>query len=98
METHNIPSSKNQLKQRQSIKSTMLFFINQNVREMHLVKYNQRIISVKEIIDSIHAWLYDQNILHSVGEPNRHNQLANAENLNKTLGRLLAGYMNSKED
>ncbi len=29
--------------------------------------------------------------------PNRHNQLANVENLNKLLGRLLNGYMNSKE-
>ena len=29
--------------------------------------------------------------------PNRHNQLANVENLNKLLGRLLNGYLNSKE-
>ena len=29
--------------------------------------------------------------------PNRHNQLANVENLNKLLGKLLNGYMNSKE-
>ncbi len=29
--------------------------------------------------------------------PNRHNQLANVENLNKTLGKLFNGYMNAKE-
>ena len=45
-----------------------------------------------------HKWLYDENILHRVAEANRHQQVANAENLNKTLGRLLNGYMNAKEE
>ena len=45
-----------------------------------------------------HKWLYDESILQRVGEPNRHNQLANVENLNKTLGRMLNGYMNAKEE
>ena len=40
-----------------------------------------------------HKWLYDENILQRAGEPNRHNQLSNAENLNRTLGRLLAGIL-----
>jgi hypothetical protein len=44
-----------------------------------------------------HRWLHDENILHRIAMPNRHNQLANVENLNKLLGRLLNGYMNSKE-
>ena len=44
-----------------------------------------------------HKWLHDNDILQRVGEPNRHNQLANVENLNRTLVRLLNGYMNAKE-
>jgi hypothetical protein len=42
-------------------------------------------------------YLYDNNILHRVAEPYRHQQLANVENLNKTLGRIFNGYMNTKE-
>jgi hypothetical protein len=45
-----------------------------------------------------HKYLNDNNILHRVGEPGRHQQLANVENLNRTLGRLLNGYMNSVEE
>jgi hypothetical protein len=29
-----------------------------------------------------HKWLYDNDIFHRVAEPNRHQQVANAENLN----------------
>lgn len=42
-------------------------------------------------------FLYDQSILHKVALPNRHQQLANVEALNKQLGRLFNGYMNMKE-
>jgi hypothetical protein len=42
-------------------------------------------------------WLYDESIYHKVTEPDRHKQLANIENLNKQIGRLLNGYMNMKE-
>lgn len=45
-----------------------------------------------------HKWLYDNDILHREAEPHRHKQLANVENLNKTLGRLFNGYMNKKEE
>jgi hypothetical protein len=44
-----------------------------------------------------HKYLYDNSIYHSVGLPNRHSQLSNVENLNKTLGRIFNGYMNKKE-
>ena len=43
-------------------------------------------------------WLYDESILHKVGLSGRHKQMSNVENLNKQLGRLLNGYMNSKEE
>jgi hypothetical protein len=45
-----------------------------------------------------HKYLYDESILHKTSEPSRHKQLANVESLNKTLGRLLNGYMNKKEE
>ena len=62
------------------------------------IKASIRTDSGTEFKGVFHKWLYDESILQRVGEPNRHNQLANAENLNKTLGRLLAGYMNSIEE
>lgn len=43
-------------------------------------------------------FLYDENILHKVADPNRHQQMANIESLNKQLGRLLNGYMNTVEE
>ena len=43
-------------------------------------------------------YLYDESILHRVAEPARHKQMGNVEALNKQLGRLLNGYMNSKEE
>ena len=45
-----------------------------------------------------HKWLHDNNILHREAEPYRHQQLSNVENLNKTLGRFLNGYMNKMEE
>ena len=44
-----------------------------------------------------HKWLFDHNILQRVSEPYRHQQLSNVENLNKQLGRILNGYMNTIE-
>ena len=43
-------------------------------------------------------FLYRSSILHRVARPNRHIQVANVESLNSTLGKLLNGYMNSKEE
>ena len=42
-------------------------------------------------------FLSDNNIIHRVGQPYRHRQQANVEALNKQLGRIFNGYMNSKE-
>ena len=61
------------------------------------IKGSLRTDSGTEFKGILHKWLYNENILHRVAEPNRHQQLANAENLNKLLGRLLNGYMNAKE-
>lgn len=43
-------------------------------------------------------WLEKEEIHHKTARPYRHKQLANVENLNKQLGRLFNGYMNSKEE
>lgn len=42
-------------------------------------------------------WMYNESILHRVGLPGRHTQVANVESLNRQLGRLFNGYMNAKE-
>ena len=44
-----------------------------------------------------HKYLYDNNIFHSTTLPYRHTQLSAVDNLNKTLGRIINGYMNTKE-
>jgi len=44
-----------------------------------------------------HQYLYDNSILHRVVIPDRHKQQGNIENLNRQLGRLFNGYMNSME-
>jgi hypothetical protein len=43
------------------------------------------------------VYLKDNNIDHKTTIPNRHKQLGNVENLNKQMGRLFNGYMNTKE-
>jgi hypothetical protein len=50
-----------------------------------------------EFKDEFHKYLYNNSIMHKVAEPNRHQQLANVESLNKQLGRLFNGYMSFKE-
>lgn len=45
-----------------------------------------------------HKWLYENDILHREAEPYRHQQLANVEQLNYVIGRLLNGYMNNMEE
>lgn len=44
-----------------------------------------------------HKWLYDEDIYHKVGVPERHKQMSTVENLNKQLGILFNAYMNKKE-
>jgi hypothetical protein len=62
------------------------------------VKASIRTDSGTEFKGVFYKWLYDENILQRVAIPNRHQQLANVENLNKLLGRLLNGYMNNIEE
>ena len=53
----------------------------------------------KEFLSVFDDYLHskDMNILHSIAIPNRHKQNANVENLNRLLGRLFNGYMNTIE-
>lgn len=44
-----------------------------------------------------HKYLYDNDILHKQTLPGRHKQLSSIDNLNRQLGALLNGYMNSTE-
>jgi len=44
-----------------------------------------------------HKYLIDNIILHKTGLAGRHTQSSAVENLNRTLGRLFNGYMNSVE-
>lgn len=50
-----------------------------------------------EFKDVFHKYLNNEDIDHKVAKPYRHKQLANVENLNKQLGRLFNGYMNTYE-
>jgi len=43
------------------------------------------------------SWLKENNIFHRVVVPDRHTQTSNVESLNRTLGRLIMGYLNSLE-
>jgi len=42
-------------------------------------------------------YMHDNNIYHGIAAPNRHQQVANVESLNRQLGRMFNGYMNKKE-
>jgi hypothetical protein len=44
------------------------------------------------------TYLHKESILHKQGLPGRHKQMSNVESLNRTLGRLFNGYMNSMEE
>jgi hypothetical protein len=46
-----------------------------------------------EFKGAFHQYLYDNSIYHKQSMPYRHKQIANVENLNKQLGRLINGYM-----
>ena len=51
-----------------------------------------------EFLKDVQKYMYDNNILHKQGLPGRHTQVANVESLNRTLGRLFNGYLNSQEN
>lgn len=52
----------------------------------------------KEFKGDVKQYMFNNGIFHSVALPYRHSQLSNVESLNRTLGRLLNGYMNAKEE
>ena len=43
------------------------------------------------------SWLKENNIFHRVVVPDRHTQTSNVESMNRTLGRLIMGHLNSLE-
>lgn len=51
-----------------------------------------------EFQDVFHRYLVKNNIYHKVSKAGRHTRQANVENLNKTLSRLINGYLNAKEE
>jgi hypothetical protein len=51
-----------------------------------------------EFKDAFDKFCYENNILHKVGVAGRHQQTANVERLNRELGRLIIGYLNSVEE
>ena len=51
-----------------------------------------------EFKGDFNEFLYKNIILHKVALPSRHKQMSNVENLNKQLGRLINGYLNTKEE
>jgi len=51
-----------------------------------------------EFKGDVDKYLKKENIYHKSGVPGRHSQVANVERLNRTLGRLFNGYMNTKEE
>jgi hypothetical protein len=51
-----------------------------------------------EFKGDFNKYFFDKNIFHKTALPDRHKQQSAVENLNKELGRLLNGYMNTKEE
>lgn len=51
-----------------------------------------------EFKDAFDKYCYENSILHKVGVAGRHQQTANVERLNRELGRLIMGYLNSVEE
>lgn len=61
-------------------------------------KYTLRSDAGNEFQGKFQKYLYNESIYHSVTLPGKHSQNANVERLNKELGRLIMGYLNSKEN
>jgi hypothetical protein len=52
----------------------------------------------KEFRGAFQSWMTENSIFHKISAPGRHKQTGNVEILNKDLGRILNGYMNSIEE
>ena len=69
---------------------------NVDITKKHTISI--RTDSGKEFMGEFHNFVKNNlNILHSISSTNRHRQNANIENLNRLLGRLFNGFMNSME-
>lgn len=60
-------------------------------------KASMRTDEGNEFMGVFTLWLRDHNIIHKRGLVGRHSQQANVERLNRTLGELFMGYLNSVE-
>ena len=50
-----------------------------------------------EFKEVFNKWLIDHNIYHKLCLPDRHKQLANVENLNRQVGKIIMTYLTNKE-
>ncbi len=60
-------------------------------------EYSLKTDSGSEFKGVFHKWLYDESILHRVSPQGYHQGLANVENLNKQLGRIIMTWLSDKE-
>ena len=61
-------------------------------------KFSLKTDGGSEFKDAFDKYLYDNSILHKKIIADRHQSMSNVESLNKQLGRLFNGYMNTKEE
>jgi hypothetical protein len=80
--------------------STVLAAFKKMIRRGYIQKpyASIRTDSGNEFQGVFQKYLYDESILHKVAKMGRHKQVSSAESLNRILGRLFNGYMNSKEE
>ena len=64
---------------------------------VHLPKATLATDQGTEFKGVFHKYLYDESVFHKQGLTARHQQVANIESLNRQLGRIFNGYMNTKE-
>ena len=65
---------------------------------LNIPKYTVRTDSGKEFEGVVQKYFYDNSILHTSALPGKHTQNANVERLNRELGRLIMGYLNTIEN
>lgn len=61
-------------------------------------EYTLKTDSGTEFKGVFQKYLYDESILHKVAPAGRHTSMGNVESLNRQLGRLIMGYLNSNEE
>lgn len=66
-------------------------------KHLNLPEASMRTDGGGEFKGDFSKFLFNKSILKKTAMRGRHQQMANVERLNRTLGRLLTGYMNKKE-